>query len=368
MAPWNDNTLTALRRCDFTYVIRYEDWGHRVFAGDKSSVDAVLKHITSNKMENNTVTIEAATKGAGDKLPFHIEPIPKSFADYTSEAVKMLYPKLKFGDLPGLINSHLHENFLSTYPGGISLLSPLPVNLGALHHPAEVLANRIASCPFNKPEPLSCPSNKKGCNPCKARLIIKPSVTLTNKTGIFSVGTIPHPYTFIALRNPEINLSTDAEDKSIRFVRRRVERDEWVRIVTTTVKPIGSAPRVLTLKQAIVDPTTAALLSTSDAGFQELDWTLGFTLPTEEQLKLDIPKPNEHQKALLDTTHKDAFSSRDGGKKRKLRKVTEAWNLGNTEVWKFATAFTERSRMERMKWSEGEAMFRRGLSAEEKKL
>lgn len=364
MAPWNDHTLTALRRCDFVYATRYENWGHRLFAGDKPSIDAVLKHITSNKLENGTVTIEAATKGIKDDI-FHIDSIPNSFADYTSEAIKLKYPKLEPSDLPALINSHLHENFLSTYSAGISFLSPYTESLSALHYPSNVLANRIAVCPPANPQPQSCPSNKADCKPCVKALKITPSRVLANKSDTFSIGTIPHPYTFLVLRNPKINFSADSEDRSLRFVRRHTSRDEWLRHVTAG-PPIGSAPRVVRIKQAIASPSTSALLVTSDAGFTELDWTFGFTLPTEEELKLDLPKPDEKQKALLETTHKDAFSQKDM-KRKKLKRIVEMWNLGNTEAWKFAGAVAERAVVERRKWSEAEKPFGRGLSAEEKK-
>lgn len=364
MAPWKDHTLTALRRCDFVYATRYENWGHRLFTGDKPSIEAVLKYITSNKLKNNTMSIEAATKGIKDEL-LHIDTIPDSFADYTSKAVKLKYPKLKFSELPALINSHLHENFLSAYPNGISLLSPFTETLGALHYPARVLASRIAACPPANPQPLSCPSNKPTCEPCTEALTVTPSRVLIEDEGIFSLGTIPHPYTFVAIRNPKINLSTDPEDKSLRFVRRRTGRDEWLRRVTPGAA-VGPAPRVVRIKQAIAGPSTSTLLATSDAGFRELDWTFGFTLPTEEELKLDLPKPDEDQVALLARTHKDAFSQKDGGKKRKLRKIVEMWNLGNTEAWKFASAVAERAAMERQKWSEAEKPYLRGLAAEEK--
>lgn len=364
MAPRNDHTLTALRRCDFVYATRYKNWGHRLFAGDKPSIDAVLKHITSNKLGNNTVTIEAATKGIKDNI-FHVDSIPNSFADYTSEAIKLKYPKLKPRDLPALINSHLHENFLSTYSAGISFLSPYTESLDALHYPSKVLANRIAVCPPANPQPLSCPSNKAKCKPCKQALTITPSRVLANKSDTFSFGTIPHPYTFLVLRNPKINFSTDSEDRSLRFVRRHTTRDEWLRHVTPGT-PLGSAPRVVRIKQAIASPSTSTLLVTSDVGFRELDWTFGFTLPTEEELELDLPKPDEKQEALLEVIYKDAFSQKDGKRKR-LKKIAEMWNLGNTEAWKFAGAVAERAGIERRKWSEAERPFGRGLSAEEKK-
>lgn len=362
MAPYDDHTFTALRRCDFTYATRYENYGHRVFAGDKASIDAVLKYITSAKGDNGTVTIEGATKMANNL--FHIDPLPKSFADYTSEAIKIKYPKLQFSDLPKLINAHLHENWIARFSSGISLLLPFPETLGALHYPAQVLAERLAACPVDNPEPESCPSNKQDCKPCKKGLKVTPSKTFTNKTGIFSLGTIPHPYTFIALTNPEINLSTDYEDKSIRFVRRRTQRDEWLRAVTIPVS-VGSGPRVVTIKAATANPTSTTILSTSDAGFKDIEWTLGFTLPTEEELKLDLPKPDAQQVKVLDTTHKDAFSAKDGGKKKRLRRAVEAWNLGGTEVWKFGRAYVDRMEMERRKWSEAEKAFGRGVAKNE---
>lgn len=361
MAPYDDHTLTAMRRCDFTYATRYENYGHRIFSGDKASIDSVLKYITSNKADNGTVTIEGATKLANTL--FHIDPLPKSFADYTPEAIALKYPQLSFTDLPALINAHLHESWLSLYTS-ISLLLPFPETLGALHYPASLLAARLSSCPPTNPQPASCPTNRQSCKPCKKPLTVTPSKTFTNKTGVFSLGTIPHPYTFIALTNPDINLSTDSDERSIRFVRRRTQRDEWLRAVTTPVS-VGSAPRVVTIKAATANPTASTILSTSDAGFKDIEWTLGFTLPEESELKLEVPAPDAKQVKVLETAHKDAFSARDGGRKRRLRRAVEAWNLGGTEVWRFGKAYVERNEVERKRWSEAEGAFGRGMAADE---
>ena len=40
-----------------------------------------------------------------------------------------------------------------------------------------------------------------------------------------------------------------------------------------------------------------------------------------------------------------------------IRDVMEAWNLADTEAWKFVRAFNARRAMERRKWEDDEAVF-----------
>jgi hypothetical protein len=48
----------------------------------------------------------------------------------------------------------------------------------------------------------------------------------------------------------------------------------------------------------------------------------------------------------------------------KIRGAIEAWNLADTEAWKFARAFLARSRVERLKWEEEEKKYAGGAGAE----
>lgn len=114
------------------------------------------------------------------------------------------------------------------------------------------------------------------------------------------------------------------------------------------------------LKHAIADAGAGTLLVTSDAGFEGVEWTLGFVAPTMEQLGRELPGPDGAQRELLERAHREV---RSGGR---VRKVVEMWNLGSTEAWKFAGAVGERGRMERRRWSEREKAFGKGLSVEEK--
>jgi hypothetical protein len=47
-----------------------------------------------------------------------------------------------------------------------------------------------------------------------------------------------------------------------------------------------------------------------------------------------------------------------------LRGAIEAWNLADTEAWRFARAFLARSRVERLKWEEEEKKYAGGAGAE----
>ncbi|KLU89590.1 hypothetical protein MAPG_08561, partial [Magnaporthiopsis poae ATCC 64411] len=47
-----------------------------------------------------------------------------------------------------------------------------------------------------------------------------------------------------------------------------------------------------------------------------------------------------------------------------IRSAVEAWNLADTEAWRFARAFVERSVVERRKWEEEESKYAGGAGSD----
>ncbi|KAL7268965.1 hypothetical protein RUND412_008389 [Rhizina undulata] len=369
----HDILFSSLRRCDFEYATRFENFGNLLYAADKKSIDAVLKHITTS-VDNSTKTIEAAT--INTQL-FHIDPFPVSLGDYTPASVQNRYPTLKTADLPVLINSHLHQSFLASYPAGIALLTPFSTALTPVHMDAYVLATKIAFCPDPRnPFPDSCPPNNIQCVPCKKPVSVSQTANYSNLTtpASFTIATVPHPYTLASLLEPGSHFSSVSVEKVTRYLRRKTKRDAWLKEVTKSLLKSGysASPRVVSIKAAVAAERSQPFLSlwaTSDMGFNDLPWVLGFTLPTVTELGIQVPAPEEVARSVMVKANKEINADGRGGTEKgleRVRKVVEAWNLGDTEVWKFTGAWGRRAVMERREWSTQEGGFGFGVSEEEK--
>ena len=119
----------------------------------------------------------------------------------------------------------------------------------------------------------------------------------------------------------------------------------------------------------------------------DLDWHFGFAIPRNatdagksetpvpgperrpkpaEPDPKDGPVPNEEdrgkEQALLGRAKE--FGKERTADEEKLRGAIEAWNLADTEAWRFARAFLARSRVERLKWEEEERKYAGGAGAE----
>jgi len=373
MAPRDDYGLTALRRCDFDGVTRYKD---RLFAGDKSSVDIFLKHIIDTAT-NETVSIEEISQTNPEGLT-RSEPLPRSFADYTPSVVADLWPDLGATQLPALINSHLHETFLSTYNTSIILLSPLHIELQPAYAAMTTLADRLSFCPPGNPIPGSCPSNRR-CTLCKKVPVAgKPSISHDPST--FLLAAVPHPYTYYALMDTTFSLSENMQ-RTIRYVRTQTrDRDAWLHRATTPPlkEGVGASSRVLTVKEIVAAPASAdfsSLWASAEApvGEEEIPWIFGFTLASAAELKIEKEAGDERRDIVFRKTVGEVLGGKvgkeemeDGERVARIRWAVEAWNLGSAEAWKFTDAFVERMVQERREWSASEREFGRGLSKEEK--
>ncbi|RAL64362.1 hypothetical protein DID88_001838 [Monilinia fructigena] len=115
----------------------------------------------------------------------------------------------------------------------------------------------------------------------------------------------------------------------------------------------------------------------------DLDWHFGFTIPRNAtdtgKSETPVPGPERRPKPVHDPkdgpvpTEEDkkkkeelllakakTFGASDKAEDLKIRGAIEAWNLADTEAWRFARAFLARSRVERLKWEEEEKKYAGG--------
>lgn len=377
----DDFTISALRRCDFAFLTRYEKLEGLLYTADGRTLSNAISAIISNPIPSNSTepALENLLPRELANVLFNAKPTPPIMAAYTAEVVKKHYSMLEPKDLPRLINAHLHQTFLSHYrEGGIAILSPFGDALAALLHPAAELAQRLAQCPTaplsNTCAPNGGPQDPK-CMACAKCILCAKALTITrverfdNATNTFLLATVPHPLHVLALaHSADLRLDADGADDAIRrFVRRNTQRDPWLRAATKDLVPsgLGPGPRLTRIKDAVVSGTGAdpgvrdALWSTPETGWENVEWQLGFTLPTREEAS---EMPNADPKMIDIVKLADAAVKKAG----KKRSVVERWSLADTEAWRFAKAIGERRKVEREGWSKSEKGFGKGLAGEER--
>lgn len=118
----------------------------------------------------------------------------------------------------------------------------------------------------------------------------------------------------------------------------------------------------------------------------DLDWYFGFTIPRNatDMGKSETPVPGPERRPKPDHDPKDGpvpneddvnkekellkrakeFGVQRTSEEDKVRGAIEAWNLADTEAWRFARAFLARGRVERLKWEEEEKKYAGGAGAE----
>ncbi|KAB5585436.1 hypothetical protein GE09DRAFT_26510 [Coniochaeta sp. 2T2.1] len=396
--------LTWLRegdRGDYPTLTRWESLDAGLFAGPKSDIAAAIKLAMATTDGNKTKDFLSAIPADKAKDLFTVDS-QKSVAFYDAKTVQAKYPKVaevisKSGapgllELNQLINAHLHATWMSQFPEGIAVLKGLPEHSSHLIAPAYELAQRLSHCP-QTPLPASCPPNNGKCSPCVSAHPLKISTPFRyhNKTGLFTLGTVPHPYTTALL-----SLIPNSDRLSVSTIVRNSARDPWLTATTKEIYTTGvsASTRVLRLKEAIASEAGAARglwfsAEREPAIPDDVDWRFGFIVPRNgswaEDGKSETPVPGPERrpppppadpkdgpvpkKEELDmepgllAKARQAIKSTDKSDVR-LRDVVEAWNLADTEIWRFTRAFLARSRVERLKWEEEEHKFAGGAGSE----
>ncbi|KAM0714465.1 hypothetical protein Q7P37_010252 [Cladosporium fusiforme] len=394
MGDHDDPLISFMRRGEYPKLTRYGSLDNGLFVGSKEHIDAVVKATLANPDIQKTSSIFDAVPSKS----FTTDKNHDSIAFYSTATIKSRYAKLQtkletareegLADLALLINSHLHTT-------------------STLIAPAIDLARNLSQC-SHSPDPSSCPPNARTCTPCVATStlpILTPPV-FRNQSKIFTIATVPHPYTQLSLKHNTPTLD-------LKFLRRHTTRDAWILAATKELLGTGisSFARLVAFKDAVASDfsaprslwLTAEDIPTphlSDDQAAELDWVLGFTIPRSPpdngrsetpvpgperrppppKQDFEGPEPSDKQlaeEAALLASSRFALEGktpdgkgtwwRGGGKSggggeaplsmERVRNGVEAWNLADTEAWKFVRAFGARRAVERAKWEEDEERF-----------
>ena len=382
MGPHDDPLLSHLRRGEYPKLTRYEGLGAGLYAGEKNAINvAIAEALKSPSLETSKTLLDVI----GHK-DVSVESKPHAIAFYDANAnaehYKIITTELTDDKASGLrslaqlITSHLHLTFLNSIPEGFAVLTPYSDNANVLTLHALSLADALRICPAS-PVPSSCPPNRQDCTPCSS---IKPPPVrtpehFTNSSTIYTIGTIPHPFTLASLM-------ANTKEITTRHIRRDTERDRWLFAVTqkTLGEKVAGYSRIVSFKETVAGDWGCArgLWMTEDPPreHKDLEYHFGFelakfnvttpdpeTLPLSKKEKKVVDRAMQVQKDLLanaktvikEQKGKDEETGED--KKTGVKEMVEAWNLADTEAWRFVRAFGARESVERKKWEEEERAF-----------
>ena len=377
MGSHDDHLLSHLRRGEYPKLTRYEGLGAGLFSGEKTAVNAAIEEaLKSPSLKQSKTLLDVV-----DHSTISVEHKPDAIAFYDANANAEHYKAIttKLADdkadglqsLAQLITSHLHLTFLNTFTDGFAVLTPFSDNAHILNEHALSLADALRACP-SSPVPSSCPPNRQDCTACSS--IFPPEVKtpehFTNSSALYTIGTVPHPFTLASLL-------ANTKDITTRYIRRHTDRDRWLTAATekTLGKEIGGPPRVVSLKEAVAGEWGCArglwMVEDPLPNHKDLEYHFGFQLaPFNVTTKADfdkLPLPAKDKKAADRTlkVQKDLLANAKAvlkarGKKAEMvgaREMVEAWNLADTEAWRFVRAYMAREKVERQKWEAEERAF-----------
>jgi hypothetical protein len=419
MGSYDDLLLSHLRRGQFELLTRFEGIGAGLFAGEQSQInDALGEALNDARLSSYKNIVEAINS---ERFKVEQPTSVAHYDSQTIESKYPTISKLMIDDptkgrkeLNTLINAHLHTIWQNTFSTGIAVLKPLPAHASSLIKPAVNLASLLAQCPASMLQ-SSCPPNRPKCSPCvgSPMRVTTPSA-FHNDSTIFTLSIVPHPYT-------KILLSNDTTDITARHIRRNTERDEWLTAVTRELlgDGRGGPSRVVSLKDVVASeysaprslwfvmeqipdglyraplpdkaPTNDPHLKLveidpfPDDWIGWLDWHFGFHIPRTgvshgesvspvpgperdhgvqgvpvDKKKSSDPTPLTNDQLIYETSlvRKAYEAGRSKEKRvREMWEVAEAWNLADTEAWKFVRAYRARAEMERAAFEEEEKRF-----------
>jgi hypothetical protein len=400
MAPYDDSLLSFLRRKEYPQLTHIKNLQNAIFFAEGSAVNNALKRVIDDPLfKNATASADQIAELGKKEGGIMVNILPEEdlnawmqsdgVAYYSKETISEKYKavseKLANGtqaegldELATLINSHLHLTFQNTFKEGVAVVKPLPEHTTALMYEAIDIARNLTQCPTS-PIPDSCPPNRPKCTPCDPShpLPLKLLPSYKNSSSLYSVGTVPHPYTLTSLHYTRDELAGD-------FVRRTTKRDSWIHAATKELlgdKASGER-RVLHFKDAVaalVAPSNSLWLTAERESQVDIDWIFGFTLPRAfsdaapsakptpgPQPRRGMPEPlknvdvPEERWILTEEVRlrkaREALKSKDR-RMQKIVDMVEKWNLYDTEAWKFARAWSARRKKEREQWEEDEGKF-----------
>ncbi|KAI9804751.1 MAG: hypothetical protein M1825_001119 [Sarcosagium campestre] len=391
MGGYDDPLLSYFRRGRYPKLNSYEGLGSDVLSGDQAASTEGIKTILDGEQFDTA-------KSVAEGLPGNVLAVdanPGSIGSYNFKTVSSNYRLILKSEetfdaetyelLAQLVNSHLHSTFQNTFSSGISVLKP-DLHMTAIVQPALRIAKRLVSC-AESPIPSSCPPNRPSCKPCvpSNTLEVTTPRIFRNTSTLFTIGTVPHPYTLASLMAQKDKLDTA-------YIRRKAHRDPWITAATKELlgTGIGASARLVRFKSAVAsewgDAHSMWLIPERDDAI-DLDWHFGFALPNSEPATATngtsvSSKPGSEGIAVDPTIVRDGISDKqlrieeiliDKAKqtvtgsyrqKHSVREIAEAWSLADTEAWRFTRAYSARSHMERVQWIQDEKRYAGGADTE----
>lgn len=395
MSNYDDTSYDFLRAGAFPQLTRYEGLEDGVLAADKTAINEAV--------EDALATIKVHAKTMMELVPkssFRVEPDSDAIAYYTLPTIEARYKDIAgqilstdantraegMHALALLVTSHLHTMWQNTFRGGISVIKPAPEHMTLAVTPAVDLAYSLSWC-SESPQTDSCPPNKPHCTPCIPSHPIPISLpkSYRHTNDHFTIGTVPHPYTYNALLYQRETLSTS-------FVRRKTARDQYVSSVSKGLPGLGinTIAKLVRMKELIASPenqsTSIWLTAERDsdkAWHEDLSWIFGFAIPLQKPKsgRSSSPVPGKHdaadkdplpetfgvkapdagtlrvERTMLESARRIVRAKTPKNTKKHVRSAVEAWNLADTELWRFVRAINARRRLERTRWEHEERGF-----------
>lgn len=363
MARYDDDFLKNLRRgTDPNYILHLKELGSAVLAGDRKLVNDMLHYAFDNvELRDVNSVLELIPS---EKIKTSKE---KSIALYDERTVQLKYSAISREieknvvagkqSLKELINAHSQTTFQNAYKE-LTILKPFPGYTTALVNPAQRLARLLQEC-ASSPILKSCPPNMPRCIPCDNRRPnqAKASPNYRDDPGQFVIGISPHPLTLAMLLNKDSN-------DTLTFKQiRQSQRDAWLTNITSAIfdRPVDETMKIVNLKNTVagedsfrglwftdeIFPIDKGTHNLSPALLDSLDWIFGFVIPrklasddesrTARQADGQSGDEVDKQVGLIEKTRKTVTGT--SSEDEELRAAVEAWNLADTEVWRFIQAY-----------------------------
>ncbi|KAG5983057.1 hypothetical protein E4U55_000899 [Claviceps digitariae] len=394
--PKEDSLLAYLRRGEYPHLTRWNDLDDALFAGQKDHVRSAIQaiiNVTPSKLQEAKNFIDSVPKEV-----FLVDKARTPLAAYTQATISKKYPKVAeafqkskadgLASLNRLITTHLHVAWQNRFSDGIEVLKPFPEHMSTVVGNALLLARELATC-SESPMPGTCPPNMSKCTPCVAMspMPVTTPARFHNSSKVFTIGTVPHPWTRALL--------TDLRQSfNVSWIRQECPRDAWTMAVSQDLLGTGvsSTKRLVSLKEAVAgDYATAhSLWIAAEKDMPtDMSWYFGFAIPKKglEDGQATAPVPADRQpdkkkkqphrdkgpvvtpeerateQPLIEEA-KRVIALTKSTDETKLRASLEAWNMADTEIWKFVRAFQSRRHQEREQWEKTEAKYSSGSGTE----
>ncbi|KAL6799222.1 hypothetical protein GGI42DRAFT_71557 [Trichoderma sp. SZMC 28013] len=373
--PRQDPLLLLLRQGEYANLTKWADLDDAFLVGPKTDVRLAIQSILQKESRDEVTSVTAAL--SDDAITVDKTKTPLAY--YSSKVIDNKYAEViskgnraeTLRNLNKLINYHLLVAWQNNFPDGIEIVKPHPQHATAMLAGALKLAKSLSSCPAS-PMPSTCPPNQPHCFPCVASpMAVSTPSRLRKSPQVFTIGVVPHPWSFALVDNLRESIDVTWILDS--------PRDSWLSAVTLAYlgSGVSSNRRVVRFKELVADEADSIhslwLLAENEVP-SDMDWYFGFTLPeksmndgkSQSPVPADrLPKDEEpdvvngpvasdeevaREQAILDRAKSLIMMDKPSNNGTKSRASLEAWNMADTEAWRFTRAFNARRFLEREEW------------------